>query len=306
MDKCIIWGLGKDYEKIINQLKFEIFKGNIEITALVSKEDSSWCQRRDGYLLLPKDKLIDIDFDYLIITSNRFFCEIKKEILLLGIPENKIINGQVLNLPLFDWNRYISLIKNPITILSNNCWGGLIYSKLFLPFSSPLINLYIPSNSFLKFIQNPIYYLEKPLQMIREGDIRKNQCPIGKIGNGDDNINIIFTHSFSFKEAEELWNRRVKRINKDRLFVKYSVSGQDKKQDEYLQIFDKILLPKICFYSGETDIKNVVYLKRFESYVHQGLFVKTLKFEEYTLYTELLFKDIDVLKMLNGEDDFLR
>ena len=26
--KCIVWGIGNDYEKIVNQLQFEVAKGN--------------------------------------------------------------------------------------------------------------------------------------------------------------------------------------------------------------------------------------------------------------------------------------
>ena len=34
-----------------------------------------------------------------------------------------IINGKIFALLLFDYNRYVQLIKNPVTILSDDCWG---------------------------------------------------------------------------------------------------------------------------------------------------------------------------------------
>ena len=39
MDKCIIWGAGQEYENIVNQILFEIEKGNLEVIAIVSDID---------------------------------------------------------------------------------------------------------------------------------------------------------------------------------------------------------------------------------------------------------------------------
>lgn len=125
MDKCIIWGIGNDYENIINQIKFEELKGNLEVVALVSKESEIFASKRDEYSIITKYDLIDKEFDVIIISSSKFYKEIISEINALGMEEKQIINGKIFNLPLFDYNRYIRLIREPVTILSDDCWGGV-------------------------------------------------------------------------------------------------------------------------------------------------------------------------------------
>ena len=71
--------------------------------------------------------------------------------------------------------------------------------------------------------------------------------------------------------------------------------------------FNKILFPKIAFFSGEdTELENVIYLPRFEWYVNQGERVDTVMFSDYVRNMEYLLKDIDVLKLLNHEEDYIR
>ena len=69
---------------------------------------------------------------------------IKKRIRKIKIYLNKI-NAKKRN----------SLLKaKDFTIISNNCYGGLKYENLNLPFNSPTIGLYFYAPEFLKFIKN--------------------------------------------------------------------------------------------------------------------------------------------------------
>lgn len=125
MKKCILWGMGKAYEGLLNQVMFEIYKGNIEISAIVCREEDKYCSIRDGFDVITKKELFNIEFDYIIVTSTTFFKEIKQEIMALGIDERKIVAGNIFFLPRFDFQLYQNLIENPITILSDDCWGGM-------------------------------------------------------------------------------------------------------------------------------------------------------------------------------------
>lgn len=307
MDKCVIWGSGQDYEHIINQLRYEELKGSIQIEAVVTRKDEIFGNKKDGYLLITKKELREIEFDILIITSTLYYREIFLEAERLGISADRIICGKAFELPLFDYNRYISLVKNPVTILSDDCLGGVLYNTLFLRMSSPLINMYLPKNSYCKFMKNPFYYFEQPLRLHREGNIRENICPIGRIGDGDNAVYLELTHYLNFKQAEEKWEHRRKRINKNRLFVKMSIDGTEENKEECLEVFKKVQVPKICFYSGKTSIKDVIYLKRFEWLCTHEKIMESVSFQKYVIYhlTDVM-KDIDILKLLNGEKDYLR
>ncbi len=304
--KCVIWGNGNDYEKIINQINFETHKKNIEVIALISRKQDIVEKTFDGFLVIQKEELLEIQFDYLIIASSLYFNEISSEAAELGITEKKIINGLVLNLPLFDFNRYVQLINKKITILSDDCWGGYIYHYLFMKFYSPLINSYWEAESFVRFIQRPDYYLRQPLKMEREGNIRKNICPIGSMGEGEEKVCVKFVHAVCFSDAEMLWNRRVKRMNFNNFFIKMGIDAADERQEKYLEAFDKVKQNKVCFYSGNTQLEGVLYLKRFEKFVHTGSRADTLNYYDYCRNLGWLLKSVDILKLLNGESDYLR
>jgi len=87
------------------------------------------------------------------------------------------------------------------------------------------------------------------------------------------------------------------------------MNGCEPDAEDKLQKFDAISYKKICFYPGETTIDNVKYLKRFE--VHNIIgknrdLTDQIMFNAYCRnYTEMI-RCVDILKLLNGEDDFMR
>lgn len=48
MKKVIIWGMGDNYESLLNQILFEIYKGNISIEAIA-------CRKQDPVTILSDD-----------------------------------------------------------------------------------------------------------------------------------------------------------------------------------------------------------------------------------------------------------
>lgn len=179
MKKCIIWGMGQDYEAIASHIKFEILKNNLTVTAIVSKNIIT--DNYDGYQVIQSDRLHDCEFDYIIVASKRYFYEIRQEILNKGIDENKIIQGWVFQLSNFDFIRYVKLLENPITILTEDCMGGYLYHYFGLKFSSPTINTLFDQESYALFVSHFKEYVNMPLQLYREGNLRKNEFPIGII-----------------------------------------------------------------------------------------------------------------------------
>lgn len=308
MDRCVIWGNGADYEKIINQIKFEELKGNLKIIAVVTRKDEIFGSKRDGYPLITKEELPGIDFDVLIIASSAYYTDILMEAGELGIPADHIMDGRACGSPLFDYTKYMKLIKDPVTILSDDCWGGYVYHELFLRFTSPLINVFWLKDSFCRFIQDPLYYFANTLECYIEGNLRENVYPVGQIGEKDKRIRLEFVHSPNFKEAEALWEKRKKRINKERIFVKLGIDATEENKEEYLNIFEQIPFPKICFYSGEGEpqLRDIVYLKRFEWSCYQGRRMDSVKYTDYVRNMDYLYKDIDLISLLNGEKNYIR
>ncbi|GFI26521.1 hypothetical protein IMSAGC012_01642 [Lachnospiraceae bacterium] len=88
--------------------------------------------------------------------------------------------------------------------------------------------------------------------------------------------------------------------------MKFGFDAAEEKKEDYLKIFESVPYKKICFYSGETSSKSVVYLKRFEKFFQQKDYIPTISYNEFLLYSKDAFQAIDLLKLLNGEDDFYR
>ena len=124
-------------------------------------------------------------------------------------------------------SRYSKLmIKNP-TIISNNCYAGIIYEYLGCKYHSPTIGLLIYPKDYIKFCSKFDYYISQQMKFIKFEEshnknemIKRNQekSIIGKL----DDIEICFLHYKTETEALEKWNRRCKRINKNCTIFKFN------------------------------------------------------------------------------------
>ena len=128
-------------------------------------------------------------------------------------------------------------LKNyDVTILCSDCIGGVIYHDFNLRFNSPTINLYIKPSEFVKFCKNLDFYLNCKLEQVNS-----NNRIIGKLKD----INIVFLHYSSYKEAEKKWNERVKRINKNNMCLimtcKDGYTPKDIKDFDSLSFKNKIV-----------------------------------------------------------------
>lgn len=149
--------------------------------------------------------------------------------------------------------RKILRVKD-FSILSNNCWAGsAVYVPFGLKVNTPTYDLAIMDEDYMKFLSNLDYYLNLDMKFISPKDARYYQermtrskteitYPVGLL----DDIEIWFTHYTSPEQAKKLWEKRKKRINKDRILVKWSERFGN--GDEHLKKF--IELPyrnKIAF-----------------------------------------------------------
>lgn len=97
------------------------------------------------------------------------------------------------------------------SIIANTCIGGIMYHKLGERFRSPTINLWFQDEDFFKMVHDLDYYFAQPLQFVKIGQ----NYPTAYLGD----VLIHFNHYPTDEEAAAKWNERVKRINKDNLFL---------------------------------------------------------------------------------------
>ena len=187
--------------------------------------------------------------------------------------------------------------KLDFTIVSSNCWGTRIYQEFDIPYKTPFIGMFFYAPCYIKLLGNIREYLQSDIsfaskskydQANKAREASNNYYPIGLI---NDDIEIHFLHSQDATECLNNWNRRLSRMNWNRLF--FSFTDRDLCNKEILKAFD--CLPyknKVCFTAQNYhDLKSCVQLPEFEN-------------EPYIsdIYTDfdISKKHFDIIDWLNG------
>ena len=119
------------------------------------------------------------------------------------------------------------------TIISNNCWGGMIYESYNLPKESPTVGMFFMASDYIRFLQHLKEYItEGELLFINpqdsswkdevSGDKRFGSYPVGvlKLDEMDPGVEIFFLHYKDQQQAREKWQRRCSRVNWNKLIIK--------------------------------------------------------------------------------------
>lgn len=305
MKKILIYGIDDLWRNRFNALKLQEYMGRLKVIGY-SGGGKKYLDEIDGIKVYEQREILKVDFDYLVVFNGANFLSIQKNFNNAGIDKKKIIDGKVFDIPLFDFERYIKMIENPITIFSDDCWGGVVSRYLGLAQNSPFVNLHLSKGDYLKFLKDARYYLNSELRCGQEGDIYICKIPYGTLGEGERKITLAFNHHISFEAAANDWNRRVERVNWNNIFVKMSVDNAD---SNIIKTFDALPYSrKVCFAPKKIeDYQSAVHLPRYiqrckVDAIHAG----SNTFSAYVRMPNELVKQIDLLKMLNGEADFRR
>ncbi len=150
-------------------------------------------------------------------------------------------------------------LKNKdISIIANNCNGGIIAHDLGLQFNSPFVNIGIWPDDYLKFLKNMDYYLS--LDPVKTEETY-NDGWFAKI----DDIKVLFIHCASYEEGYNNWQRRKQRINKDNMFVlfcdKLGCTYENIKEFDELHFEHKVVFT----HKPYPEIKSACYIKGFEN-----------------------------------------
>ena len=187
--------------------------------------------------------------------------------------------------------KYTGKIKNKrlkvkdFTIISNNCFGGVFYRNNALEYNSPTCGLFMMADEYIKFIYNLDYYLSiDDIKEIKVEDSKyveylkkiKYNKVLGKIGD----LEVGFLHYDTIEEAKEKWNRRKKRINKEKMIFKFN--DQNWCNYSHLEAFDKFPAEhKICFTAKQYENLDTIQLKQFEGYEYVWSDVREKDYKKY-------------------------
>lgn len=170
-------------------------------------------------------------------------------------------------IPTFAKSRRKKLKYKDFTIISNNCWGGVCYDYFGIQKLSPTVGAYFFAEDYVKFCKRLKHYFSFELEIIPISN-SKHYDSIMKMNNSKaiigrlDDVELVFLHYPDAKTVVEKWNRRVKRINWDRILIKFSY--QNECTDDLIKDFLEIKeFPKFCFVTEPiTNDKDEIIFKR--------------------------------------------
>ncbi|MEY8375835.1 DUF1919 domain-containing protein [Lachnospiraceae bacterium 56-18] len=249
-----IWGIGVIYNRSVNVLRYLELLGQIKIVAITATEIPN-VNMVDGYQIVEKRELRNINVDYLIIMNDKHYKEIVQEAIICGIKQECILPYRILNIPYIDFEAYIDLKRSNISIISDNCWGGIVYHSLGLECLSPFKNLFVEEDDYIRLLDNLTWYMEQPLTFECFGMDKHvpTRYPIMTLGD----VRIHCNHETDPIAAIEKWDRRRKKINYDNLFVEmYSERADIIERFLALNNYKK----KLCFVTFQSDHPNLFTL----------------------------------------------
>lgn len=288
--KAIIWGCGRDYGTFSEYIYREVAANRLTIMGITSA--NTIYKSIDGYPFIEKSELKNIDFDFIIVAAKQeVLPDIYFEAENLGISRSKFIRADIFSLPHFTIDRYMKLRENPVTIISQICFGGLLYHRLDLPFTSPTINLWFTPLDFIKFSTSLSQYLNEKFVFSHKAynGQQKHYYPVMNLSD----ISVHFNHYQTIGEATEKWYSRSKLIDYDNILV---VMHADTPEE--MVGFEQIPYRKVCFTKFHSETPDTVYLP-----IDATL---TFHSEMFNSSAQGFFQTIDPLKFLLNEPGFLR
>jgi len=159
------------------------------------------------------------------------------------------------------------LKEKSFTILSNNCWGGMVYQAYDLEKQSPTIGSFFYASEYILFLEHLREALNGELYFItpeesKHWEVLKTRndvhtFPIGVLPGGAE---ICFLHYHTEDEAREKWRRRCERIHWDKMIVKFN--DQNMCTEKEIIAFDKLVFDhKLLFTCKDWPIDRRHYIK---------------------------------------------
>ena len=197
--------------------------------------------------------------DYYFVMSEKYFFDISNDIVALGVERKAILQSKILDIPYFNWEQYLEIQKSNLSIICNNCAGGILYNTLGLECLSPCKNLAIPDDSFLKLISDLERYMSLELKFKRWqiDPHSKKEFPVMKL----DDIEIWCNHDVSVTDAENNWSRRKQKINFGNIML-IMYTEDDEVGEAFLESsnYKKILfVPEESRLEGRTVFRLKIY-----------------------------------------------
>lgn len=251
--KTVIWGTGIAFSKYINYVRYYQAKGEIEVMGVTSN-DNCYVKLYE-FSFIPKKELAREEIQLIIAMTDTSIRGIEEEVCRLSI-DAPVIAGEILGIPSLSIRDYLDIKNNPPSVICSNCWGGILYHRLKLPFMSPFINMFLNDVDFLHLLSDFKGFMSAPLEFVKTAyeEILKREYPVCRIGG----IYLHFNHYLDFDDARECWERRITRINWNRLLFMMWTEDENAAS----QFLEFPYEHRVCFTTARIEHEDVCHISR--------------------------------------------
>ena len=153
----------------------------------------------------------------------------------------------------------VKIRNRKVSLITQDCIGGVLSHDFMLPFRSPTINLFIEGENFVKLVENLRHYLSVPAEPYLDEYVDPIDPSVRYPKIRVDDIEICCMHYGSCDEAVEAWERRRKRVDFDNIRV-IANSSNLKENEDLIRRICNTGYKTICFTYGDRGIRNCIPL----------------------------------------------
>ena len=254
--RILVWGGGQQLPFAALVLEMLAAKNDAEVCGITG--NAPYYQTVLGWSFIAKEEIDWNRIDMvLVVAGEKSSREILQEIPDLPRFDKsvRVVTVSQLSVPGFTFHRQLEWNQRKVSIISNNCWGGVTYHSFQSQFYSPFINMFVGKDEeYLELCQHLPSYLQESLEFVRYGHnpVENFDYPIFRLHG----IQFDMNHYRSIEEGEQAWEKRRCRMNWDDIFVMMYT------QDETIpEAFERLpYARKVCFTSFPTEQPSSLYI----------------------------------------------
>ena len=236
--KVVLWGYGNEYRKWRKRLR-ELHDADIIHVLGITATEQPELMEIDGWPVISPTSISSTELDYVIICSKKYYYEIISfASRFLNVDNQKFLPLWLVDELLYEKgfaDDYELLKKSRISILSNDCWGGIISHTLGVEHLSPTKNCWFYDHDYIKLLENLKHYLLETDPVFYEWRQGENKEPDRYPVLLLDDIRIFCNHDSDPEISINNWIRRRGKMNYDNIFVSFSP-----KTPEYEKSFSRL------------------------------------------------------------------
>lgn len=242
--RLVFCGIGSAFHAIVKDLAGIDYS----IAALLDNNPQKHGTLLYGTEITPFSAIRSIAFDYVVLATP-FYADIIHQLNTFGIDNSRFIRlgaSYSFGCSIFATHAAQQQLTNKsFTLISDDCWGGILYSWLGLQFLTPFINLIVPPQDFCMLAEDVEYHLAQDVLFHPED--QKTSYPVGALGD----VRIHFVHDKTRQEARQKWQRRSKRINLENVFFKF-----ESENPEHIQAVDRLPVPRKIIFTRNRSVSG--------------------------------------------------